>query len=494
MSRQELAEAVTGYIWRAYGEQDSIDATYVGHLEQGRYRWPGQRRREAFRQVLGVEHDADLGFYITRASTTLTSPAPATGLHPDHVKIHLLNTRPPLDRGRSTRRRAAMASMLTSLASPTGTHQDHVLVAPGGKYFDGSAIEARVYPAIDDGRILALVPGAESDDEFLRQPRRGLVVAVTTSDRPQPYGLDNRHARTRLARSAPGGRLIIPRAYALDELTLGLLWAVANLDEALINDDGLLAEAQSQVAAYESLPGSAVSREFAAGLSTVSRMWLGSEFCAGHILRHLANLHDVPEFWTREQRGEEASTWLLFDHKYQYLSAVAAHFGDANLTRSFCIPAEVVADSPHAERILVLLAAALMESFGITVAVCVEPEYAAVEGFVLDRDRRAIVANWVDADGIWHAGVTTGRQTVRDFGDITAHAQTHSVVAGSTGRHRLQMLADYLELDWGWITRRCSEISAYGCAGVAQPRSRLLSVRGADRACGYLGQAAAWDR
>lgn len=53
-------------------------------------------------------------------------------------------------------------------------------------------------------------------------------------------------------------------------------------------------------------------------------MWLGSRFCAGHILRHTDTLTDIPAFWTREQRGEEASTSLLFAHKYAVRACTSA--------------------------------------------------------------------------------------------------------------------------------------------------------------------------
>ncbi len=108
---------------------------------------------------------------------------------------------------------------------------------------------------------------------------------------------------------------------------------MANLDEALLNDDGLLADLQQRLVRYEALPQSAAGRDLAADLTTVSQMWLGSDFCARHILRHLAEVSDVPVFWTREQRGEEASTWLLFAHKYHYLQAVADRFGGTALSR-----------------------------------------------------------------------------------------------------------------------------------------------------------------
>ncbi len=75
------------------------------------------------------------------------------------------------------------------------------------------------------------------------------------------------------------------RAYALDDLTLGILWAVANLDEALPDDDESLDDSRGQLAAYERLPRSAAGREVAGDLPPVSQMWLGSQFCASHILR-----------------------------------------------------------------------------------------------------------------------------------------------------------------------------------------------------------------
>jgi len=366
--------------------------------------------------------------------------------------------------------------------------EEQVLVAPAGRFFEGLAIEARVYPAVDDGRIVTAVPIGYVNDQFLRRPRRGIVVGVTDGRKPtQAFGIDSRQARRRLTMGGPGARLLIPPAYALDDLTLGILWAMANLDEALINDDGLIAAFQRHLAQYETLPQSAAGRDAVADLSTVSRMWLGSDFCARHILRHLDDVRDVPAFWTREQRGEEASTWLLFSHKYQYLQAVADRFGGASLTRAFCIPPETVAASPGPERILMLLAAVLMESFGIRIDVCTDPEYSAVEGFVLDPARRAIVANWVGADGIWHVGVTRDRPTIRDYDDITGYAHAHSAVAAGTPPQRIRAMADYLHLDWPWLLRRCAQLGEYGCAGVAEPRSRLLSVTGVDRACRYLG-------
>src|SRR5439155_14258819 len=101
---------------------------------------------------------------------------------------------------------------------------------PAGRFFAGTAIPARAFPASDDGRILATVPTGFADDAFLRRPRRGLVIGVIENEHGVGlFGLDTRQARRRLAGAHEGARLLISRAYAIDDLTLGILWAVANL-------------------------------------------------------------------------------------------------------------------------------------------------------------------------------------------------------------------------------------------------------------------------
>jgi hypothetical protein len=100
------------------------------------------------------------------------------------------------------------------------------------------------------------------------------------------------------------------------------------------------------------------------------------------------------------------------------------------------------------------------------------------------------VANWLGAEGIWHAAVTTERPSIRDYTDITANARSHSAAPGPTGPTRLRAFADYLDLDWAWLTGRCTELAEHGCAGIAEPRSRLLSVAGLDRSCRYLADLA----
>lgn len=365
------------------------------------------------------------------------------------------------------------------------------LMVSGGRVFTGSMINARVFPAVDDGRIVATIPVDETESWMPGWPGRELVVGALEQDTHiDAFGMDSRRAGQQLA--AAEGRLPIPQAYRLDDLTVGLLWAVANLDTSLLGDDAHLAACHTWISQYETLASSSASRDAVAALSRVSQMWLGSEFCARHILRHCDNLAGLPTFWTREQYGEEASTWLLFSHKYDYLKQLANRFRGRvePITRTFSITETAITTSPPRERALLMLAAALIESFGIQVNVCVDTAYRALEGFVLDRQRCSIIANWVDTDAVWHVDVNTSQPDLRRYADALDYGQAHSTIAAATSRGRLMALAGLLDLDWVWLARRCGELAAYGSAGIAEPRSRLLSTAGVDRACGYLATVA----
>ncbi|MCP2163918.1 XRE family transcriptional regulator [Goodfellowiella coeruleoviolacea] len=63
LSRQELADLVNTWLWENKGRVSELDANYIGKLEQGRIRWPQDPdRRAAFRAVLRVRTDTELGF------------------------------------------------------------------------------------------------------------------------------------------------------------------------------------------------------------------------------------------------------------------------------------------------------------------------------------------------------------------------------------------------------------------------------------------------
>ena len=268
---------------------------------------------------------------------------------------------------------------------------------------------------------------------------------------------------------------------------------MTGLDDALLADDHALDERHRQLREYEQMPESAVGSQAAAGLTSAARMWLGSSFCAGHVLRNLTEPAHSPVFWTREQTGEEACTWLLFRHKLDYLTRISTLYSRAGspLVRGFCIPEQVARTLPPWERILLWLAVALMESLGICVKICTDPGYADADGFVLVPGDRAVIATWIRADGIWYAGQTTRAPDLRNFSDVTGYVTAHSVIDDATSAGRLRLLADYLSLDWAWLTRRCAGLGRVGCARLIQPHSRLLSAQGVDAALRFAASIAA---
>jgi hypothetical protein len=372
---------------------------------------------------------------------------------------------------------------------------DWNLILPGGRALDGSTATIQLHRAMraSDGRGMINIADPQRLDQFLKIPNRSLIIGVEEAAGAVRFlGLDTREAHRQVTNRPVPTRptLAIPRAYELDDLTYGLLWVFANIDDALLADDLALAERHRELIVYEPLLNSAVSREAAADLTMVSQMWLGSNFCAEHILRNLGGFEDLPLFWTREQRGEEACTWLLFRHKYDYLKKASERFaGSATpLVRAFCLPEDAVRTSPASERILLFLSIALMESLGIHVEVCTEPEYSSVAGFVLGPGRQAIIANWVRADGIWHVDTTSRGSLLHELGEAGGHAHAHSIISAAVPARRLAALAHYLELDWRWLQRRCRELADCGCTGLVRPRSRLLSVDGLDAACRYVGE------
>ena len=66
MSRSELAEAVNAHVWATTGQRTTLDAHAIARYERGQSRWPGKQYRDSLRAVLGVETDAEIGFYRTK--------------------------------------------------------------------------------------------------------------------------------------------------------------------------------------------------------------------------------------------------------------------------------------------------------------------------------------------------------------------------------------------------------------------------------------------
>jgi transcriptional regulator with XRE-family HTH domain len=379
----------------------------------------------------------------------------------------------------------------------SGYGADWIMDLPPGRLLDGGGQMAlKIQPVMTAADGGAFLPVGDLPLAQLKTPRHGMLLGADERDgdtAPRLLALDLRRVRLEISRAGDIPSAVnVPQACELDDLGYAILWAVAGLDDALLADDNELDERHRQLRAYEQMPESSVGRKAAAGLTSAARMWLGSSFCAGHVLRNLSEPAASPVFWTREQTGEEACTWLLFRHKLDYLTRISALYGRTGqpLIRGFCIPEQVTQTLPRWERVLLWLAAALMESLGIRVKICADPGYAGTDGFVLVPGDRAVIATWIRAEGIWYAGQTTRAPDLRTFSEVAGYAAAHSVIEDATPAGRLRLLASYLSLDWNWLTRRCAGLGQVGCARLIQPHSRLLSTRGVDTALRFAGELA----
>ncbi|WP_328608976.1 tetratricopeptide repeat protein [Amycolatopsis sp. NBC_00345] len=83
LSRRELADLVNAHLWKRGGQHAALDDNYIAKLERGTIRWPNARYREAFRAVLDVNTDSELGFINSRRQAVpLNSSDPA---HDEHA-------------------------------------------------------------------------------------------------------------------------------------------------------------------------------------------------------------------------------------------------------------------------------------------------------------------------------------------------------------------------------------------------------------------------
>lgn len=434
MSRQELADLVNVELADT-GRRGSLDATYVGKLERGEHRWPQDAYRQAFRAVLGADSDAALGFFVVRE----TGIGPVPGIEA-HLKDALSRVLP------GVQQLAVSPAAGTFVELPAGVSLPSVLVQ--------------------------FVPHGET-------AQAGLVG----STRAFSYMEEDESIRIReilpISHGGDGGT-----DHVLDELSSALIWAVCGFDQSLLADDAGLADAWGAVKQFIPLPQSIGSHESANALTASSQAWLGSQFCAAYIQNALPRIADqAPSYWTREQRGEEAATWLLFRHKYEYLRQTAI----GGTRRVFCIPPAMVGCSPASERIMLLLAIALMESQQVRCDIITDPAYSAVDGFAL-AGRRAIRANWVRSQALWSVEVISDHAAVSQYADVSRYAAEHAVNAAVNPARRLQLTAEFLMLDWTWVQQRCKQVSTTGIASLIRPRSRLLSVAGVVDACQYISR------
>ncbi|MFG1922186.1 hypothetical protein [Cryptosporangium sp. NPDC048952] len=354
--------------------------------------------------------------------------------------------------------------------------------------FDGTSVAVQAYEgtALTDELV-----GIGPDDyphlrSFVRPLRPALVLAALRAPAGTGlYAMDAAHVRRQLTLDRPVDVLPIPAAYRLDDLTYGLTWALTNLDDGLCADDAALRVGAADLDTQLVRPLTAVARAALPGLSSVGAMWLGSRHCARHAVRRMPEESDALAFWHRECRGEESAARLFFRHDV-LREGLRRTTGET--VAAYCVPAAAVKDSPTFERLLLFASIALTESYGVPTWVCAEPEYSQVDEFLLVPGQRAVVGNWLRTPDVCQVDVTDRKAALRTYEDAVDHARARSVATGATTGVRLRALADHLDLDWSWVTRRARELSEYGLADMLRPRSRLLTLSQVDRVLAFLGK------
>jgi hypothetical protein len=373
---------------------------------------------------------------------------------------------------------------------------DWLLHFPPGNSFEGAlaGVQVHRFGVPKDRFTTVSVPDSKRLKGFAASPSPGFAAVSVIGDDSVSYSILDKKAVRRQCHGDPQDdfTLAVPRAYVLDDLTYGVLWAAASLDESLTEDGTALGQTRRRLKPYDALKSSAVSRDAVSELNAISQMWLGSDFCARFIMSQLVDWNDVPMYWTREKSGEEASMWLLVRHKYEYLRKTGLRYATSPnpSMRAFCIPEGDVKKATRPQRILMFLAVALMEMLHIKIMVCIEPEYTAVEGFVLAPGRRGLIANWVRGEGIWHVEVVGRNARLSGFNDSVRYAAARSVMGAGTPPARLAELAYYLGIDWSWLRRRCREMGQTGWEGLVTPKSSLLGPEALNGVCTYVGALA----
>ncbi|MEU4293197.1 hypothetical protein AB0E63_33675 [Kribbella sp. NPDC026596] len=432
MTQGRLAALVREEIYNATGKESVISAKSISDWERGLYTWPPAYVRRALCRVLQKADAADLGFFSRRRVRA------ARGLEPSSL-VDLMDGQPP----------------------EAGSEN---LRVPAGRSFAGVEIEAH-YCEVTMPSDRWLIADPVPDGELNRPDRRSFVVLVDEQHRC--YVSDGRRFVDRAGRRT--GSQPVSSGQILDDLTVGIIWAATNTDVALLADDAQLSSGVGRLARYEGRCLSEVPLTEVPRLNPVASQWLGSWFCTRRTVRSFDRLACQPCLRTNERRGEEAASWLLWRHRFEYLRRTARWF--QGIRCGFSVAETDIADSPMYERVLLLLAVALKETFGIAVVLRSGPERVDVDGCALSGG--ATAANWFDGPAVCCVAASQD-----PFPGAT--------VAEQTSRDRLEEIANRLEVPWPWFQRRCEELAIAGVDGIAHLRSRLLSTRGLNAAIRYV--------
>jgi transcriptional regulator with XRE-family HTH domain len=347
------------------------------------------------------------------------------------------------------------------------------VAGPAGHWYPGTVTPAAAFTARSAGRGVLIEAGAIAD---LHRSAGGRQLLIGIDEGGHSYAIDVAAAASRHRQGLADAPVRIPAAFRLDELTSALLWALSNLEQSLHADDAVIDR-------------TSVADASSVDLTPVTQAWLGSSACAAHLLANLDRIDRPPQFWTRERTGEEASTWLFFAHKVAYLESTRLIYESAAApaSRTFCIPEAALAGTSSQERLLLLLALALMESFTVAIRVCTHLEYASTDGFATDS-RTAIIATWVRAANQVAMDLVAHRASLVEFDDAIRHTSECNAAPGATPLARLQAAAAFLQIDWAWFSTRCAQLAGTGLSALLIPRSRHLTIEGTARACDFIAR------
>ncbi|MEU0990635.1 hypothetical protein [Streptomyces sp. NPDC005953] len=408
-----------------------------------------------------------------------------------------LAARPPHQRSLTAAHRLDLNfthSYLFPTTAPPGT--GGVWYLDGADFFDGTSVAVAQYEATRQGDGVVIgVEDLAHVRSFVRPLRRSLLIAsLGAQGGDDLYLLDGAHARQRTALPHVD-RVTVPGAYRVDPLTYALVWAGLNIDDSLQADDQALHGEVEELAAGLGGERAGIARSAVPDLSCVGAVWLGSHLCANYVDRFLPRSWPSAQLWVQPQSGEEAAAWLFIRDRHRFLSRLKdqghGHRSESTAGQvAFCVPEVAVKGAEPFERVLLLLAMAVMEVHHFRVSLCTEPEYAALDEVVVLPRKRAIVANWLPrGDGICHAAVTDDPARVALYEGAIGHARARSAVAAPDAVSRLRLAADYLDLDWAWLTGRCRDLARTGTKALFRPRSRLVDLGAVEQSIAFLAKA-----
>ncbi|MFJ9034624.1 hypothetical protein ACIRQP_40530 [Streptomyces sp. NPDC102274] len=371
--------------------------------------------------------------------------------------------------------------------TPPAPGMDGVWRLDGSPAFDGTTVAAQLYDAVPSGDLAVLHhEDAAHIAQFVGPARRGLVLAgLHQEGRAVLHALDTVHARRQIATGSPWRTMSVPTAYELDDLTCSILWAAVCLDDALLADDHVLTEAETELGPHVSAPRSALGIAALTDLSQSSAAWLGGWGCARHLSGHLEHTMGPARLWAPVRRWEEAAMRVLFRHQSAHVQSLRGRAEGIGVSL-----AQPLGEGPLHERIWLFLLVAWWESQGLTVWLSPQSPYTDMPGLMLFPGRRAVLADWGQPGMLCRVDATDSRAEVGAYGDAVEYSRFHGALGDAAPGDRLRALADILHLNWRWLTRRCRELGAYGTAGLVRPRSRRIGLDALDTALRTTGALA----